>query len=79
MLLSSGPAGAILRLGPTLPKEKAMGLKEYAVVVNGHSTTLQLSDADAAAMGLTDDATAPEEKVAKAPENKARTVRNKRA
>lgn len=79
MLISSGPAGAIPRPGPTSPKGETVGLKEYAVVVNGHSTTLQLSDTDAAAMGLTDDATTPGEKAAKAPENKSRTVRNKQA
>jgi hypothetical protein len=56
-----------------------MGLKEYNVEVNGYKTTLQLSDADAKAMGLTADESAPPTKVAKAPANKARTPRNKQA
>lgn len=56
-----------------------MGLKEYDVEVNGHKTTLQLSDKDAAELGLSVPSE-PAAKVAeKAPANKARTPRNKQA
>lgn len=54
-------------------------MKRYNVIINGVATTLQLSDADAAARGLTVDikATAPANK-AKAPANKQRAPRVKR-
>lgn len=54
-------------------------MKRYNVIINGVATTLQLSDADAAARGLTVDikAAAPANK-AKAPANKQRAPRAKR-
>lgn len=51
-----------------------MGLKEYDVEINGHTTTLQLSDEDAKNMGLTGhakEAKAPANKEAKTPANKS--------
>jgi hypothetical protein len=57
-----------------------VGLKEYDVEINGHKTTLQLSDKDATELGLTVPAGPAEAKApAKAPANKARTPRNKQA
>ena len=55
-----------------------MGLKEYDVVdpQSGRETTLQLSDEDAARMGLTKAGGAAK---AKEPENKSRTPSNKQA
>lgn len=59
------------------------GLKSYTTEVNGVSTTLRLSDADAKARGLTADKTAadagktedaPAQKAAPAPANKSRTA-----
>lgn len=52
-----------------------MSLKRYDVEVNGHKTTLQLSDEDAAQYGLkpadaVKEKAAPANKVAKAPANK---------
>ena len=58
-------------------------MKRYDVVVNGVKTTLLLSDADAAARGLTPIAekasAAPADKAAPAAANKSRTPRNKQA
>lgn len=53
------------------------GLKKYDVEVNGWPTTLQLSDEDAKARGLFEEA--PAKKAAPAPKNKARTPREKKA
>lgn len=53
-----------------------MGLKRYDVVVEGHATTLQLSDEHAKELGLTakdeskEAKAAPAAKAAKAPANK---------
>lgn len=61
-------------------------MKRYDVMVNGVRTTLQLSDADAAARGLVTAPPAPKPESAttddapvakKAPVHKARTPRNK--
>ena len=55
-------------------------MKRYDVTIGGNKTTLLLSDADAAARGLTPAAApAPEAKAVKAPANKARKPANKRA
>ena len=58
-----------------------MSLKEYDVEINGHITTLQLSDEDAKALGLAEShakaAKAPANKAARPPANKARTAANK--
>lgn len=58
-------------------------MKRYDVVIDGNKTTLLLSDADAAARGLTGtpEPAAPEPVPAKAktPANKARRPANKRA
>ena len=56
-----------------------MALKKYDVVINGHKTTLLLSDADASAMGLTVPPAAQPKpaKKGKRPANKARTPANK--
>ena len=60
-------------------------MKEYEIVINGMTTTMLLSDAEAAARGLTAPKTVkaapadePEVK-AKTPANKSRTAANKRA
>ena len=57
-------------------------MKRYDVIIGGNKTTLLLTDADAAARGLTP-AAAPapeaEAKAVKAPANKARKPANKRA
>lgn len=55
-------------------------MKRYNVVINGVPTTLQLSDADAHARGLSfeEKAQTPLNK-SKAPANKTRTPRTKRA
>lgn len=52
-------------------------MKHYDVIVNGFPTTLLLSDADAAARGLTVKADAAPADKAAAPPNKSRTPRNK--
>lgn len=54
-----------------------MALNEYEVEINGHKTTVQLSDADAKAQGLLKEpakapAKAPVKKAAAKPANKAR-------
>nr|WP_052741206.1 hypothetical protein [Mycobacterium sp. UM_NZ2] len=66
-----------------------MSLKRYDVIVDGHPTTLQLSDEDARGYGLHVPAHRapepkaepvvhePETKAADAPANKARTAANK--
>ena len=57
-------------------------MQRYDVMINGNRTTLLLSEADAAARGLTAAATpAPEDVPAKAktPANKSRKPANKRA
>lgn len=61
-------------------------MQRYDVIINGNRTTLLLSEADAAARGLTGTApatdAAPPEAVptkAKAPANKSRKPANKRA
>lgn len=60
-------------------------MRRYDVTINGIKTTLKLSDADAAARGLTPaDEPTPEAakvptKAAKAPANKSRKPANKRA
>ena len=46
------------------------GLKTYTVVVNGFTTSLRLSDADAKARGLLKPATKPAPKTAEAPDTK---------
>ncbi|MFB7798939.1 hypothetical protein [Isoptericola sp. NPDC056134] len=48
-------------------------LKRYDAVVNGHATTLKLTEAEAKERGLV------EAKQAEAPANKARTPRNKKS
>lgn len=50
-----------------------MALKEYDVEINGHRTTLQLSDEDAKRQGLfvEPEASAPAKAPAKAPANRA--------
>lgn len=53
-------------------------MKRYDVIIDGNKTTLLLTDADAAARGLTPVAEA-DAKAAKAPANKARKPANKRA
>lgn len=53
-----------------------MALKRYDVVVDGHETTLQLSDEDAKAMGLSAPTKAAPTK-ARTAANKARTAANK--
>lgn len=53
-----------------------MALKEYDVEINGVATTLQLSDEDAKARGLT---AKPEVKAAEPTRNKARRAPNKAA
>jgi hypothetical protein len=53
------------------------GLKKYDVEVNGWPTTLQLSDEDAKARGLFEEA--PAKKAAPAPKNKARAPRKAKA
>jgi hypothetical protein len=52
-----------------------MALKPYDVVINGHKTTLLLSDEHAQREGLFK---APEAKKAASPANKARTAANKK-
>lgn len=57
-------------------------MKRYDIVLNGMATTLQLSDEDAAARGLTqpvEPAADPVPTKAKTPANKARAPRNKAA
>lgn len=55
-------------------------MKRYDVTIAGNRTTLLLSDADAAALGLTAvTEPAPEAKAVKAPANKSRKPANKRA
>lgn len=57
-------------------------MNRYDVIVNGVKTTLLLSDADAAARGLTAGATPAADAVqakAKVPANKTRKPANKRA
>lgn len=58
-------------------------MKRYDVTINGCRTTLQLSDADAAARGLLGAAPATEEPQAatkaRTTANKSRTPRNKQA
>ncbi|WP_165797909.1 hypothetical protein [Mycolicibacter virginiensis] len=54
-----------------------MALKEYDVEVNGHATTLQLSDEDAKAMGLTSPAESKVPAKSRTAANKARTPANK--
>lgn len=58
-------------------------MKRYEIVLNGMLTTLQLSDEDAAARGLTVPAKPvaadPVPVKAKAPANKSRSPRNKQA
>jgi len=59
---------------------RSIGVKHYDVIVNGFPTTLLLSDADAAARGLsavTEKADAAPADKAAAPPNKSRTPRNK--
>lgn len=63
--------------GDNTPPKPAQGggpVKRYDVEINGVRTTLQLSDADAKARGLT---SAEPVTKAKVPPNKARTVANK--
>ena len=56
-----------------------MALKPYNVTVNGHETTLLLSDEDAKAQGLlTEKPASVAKKAAKKPANKARTAANKK-
>jgi hypothetical protein len=77
-LIGSRSAGAA-------PAERDIGsgervaLKKYDVVINGYKTTLQLSDADAAAMGLTPANARSAAVKAKRPANKSRTPANKSA
>lgn len=52
-----------------------MSLKDYEVEVNGVSTTLRLSNADAKARGLSEPA--KDAKKAPAPANKSRTAAQK--
>lgn len=52
-------------------------MREYEVEINGYTTTLQLSDEDAKARGLTADEPAPAAKESPAPLNKARAARAK--
>ena len=54
-----------------------MALKKYDVVINGYKTTLQLSDADAKAMGLTAADARSAVKSKRPPANKSRTPANK--
>ncbi|OKH70812.1 hypothetical protein EB72_24775 [Mycobacterium sp. SWH-M1] len=56
-------------------------MHEYEVEINGYKTTLQLSDDDAKAMGLTKPVTKAKQPAnkAQAPANKARTSASKRA
>ena len=61
----------------TNPSLRSIGVKHYDVIVNGFPTTLLLSDADAAARGLTVKADAAPADKAAAPPNKSRTPRNK--
>ena len=69
-LISSRWAGLPTRPSVTSEAGNAVALKKYDVVINGQKATLQLSDENARAMGLT---------VAKAkrPANKSRTPANK--
>lgn len=74
-------AGAQPPASGTVKEEEAMALKPYKVTVDGHETTLLLSDEDAKRQGLLKDAAsadaAPAKKAA-APRNKARkTTANK--
>lgn len=73
------------RSAGSAPAERGIGsgervaLKKYDVVINGYKTTLQLSDADAAAMGLTPANARSAAVKAKRPANKSRTPANKSA
>jgi len=69
-LLNSGAAGMSRSAGVS---SKEHEVHEYDVVINGVRTTLQLSDEDAAARGLT----RPVEKKQVAARSKARTPKNK--
>lgn len=79
--VTGGPHGSPV----TSPDERG-GVKRYRVKVNGVTTTLRLSDADAAARGLTPladetEVTAPAKPVptkARTPANKSRKPANKR-
>ncbi|QLF83818.1 hypothetical protein SEA_MOOSEHEAD_7 [Gordonia phage Moosehead] len=81
-LISSGTAGATpaRRAGPD-PKEDDMALKTYDVEINGYTTTLRLSDADAKERGLAASEAPKKEPAAKkaTPANKSRTAANKAA
>lgn len=76
-LLNSGALGgsSARRTGVSIEEDR-MALKEYDVEINGVATTLQLSDEDAKARGLT---AKPEVKVTEPTRNKARRAPNKDA
>lgn len=82
-LLNSRAVAAQASAARAQQKEGHMSeLKRYEVEVNGWPTTLQLTEADAAARGLTDADTVEaraEAKQAPARANKARTAANKGA
>lgn len=61
---------------PPILLQKGGPVKRYNVVINGVETTLQLTDEDAKARGLTVEKKA-ESKAAKAPANKSRSASNK--
>lgn len=63
---------------PPVLLQKGGPVKRYNVVINGVETTLQLTEEDAKARGLTsEEKPAPAKKAAKAPANKARSASNK--
>jgi len=64
---------------PVTTPQEGPAVKNYDVVINGVETTLQLSDADAQARGLTPAADEVPTKVAAAPANKSRRASTKRA
>lgn len=76
-LLNSGVLGGLPAQHAGVPTEEdRMALKEYDVEINGVATTLQLSDEDARARGLT---AKPESKAAEPARNKSRRAPNKAA
>ncbi len=64
---------------PATTSQEGPAVKNYDLVINGVETTLQLSDADARARGLTPAAEEVPTKQAPAPANKARKPATKRA
>lgn len=81
LVRSGDVVGATPRTGPSLKESDVAELRNYAVVVNGYETTMQLTAEDAKELGakLADDPAEKEQAkaVAEPPKNKARSPRGK--